>query len=253
MKISVVQHDVLPGSPGGTLQTVERLLLAASQADVYVFPEMFATGFVTDARIVAESAGGETFCRMRELAARLDAAVAGSVAVADGGCYYNRFYFVMPDGHFYSYDKRHLFSYGGEQTNYTPGKERTVAEYKGVRFLLQVCYDLRFPVWSRNVGDYDVALYAASWPDSRIAVWDTLLQARAIENQCYVVGVNRVGGDGAGRYSGHSAVFDCYGRKIAACAPGEVCVETAEVDLAKLSAFREKFPVLADADRFKII
>lgn len=252
MRISIVQHNIDTGDRQATLHEVERLLVGASPSDLYVLPEMFATGFVMDAPAIAEAEGGVTLCWMKAAAKRLGGAVVGSVAVASGESYVNRLYFVKPDGHVAYYDKRHLFTYGGEPHNYVPGRSRVVVEYGGVRFLLQVCYDLRFPVWSRNTGDYDVAIYVASWPKSRIAVWDLLLKARAVENQCFVVGVNRVGDDGVSQYTGNSVITDYYGRPMAACEPGEASVATCDIDLAKLSEFRRKFPVLDDADSFTL-
>lgn len=253
MKISIVQHDIIDSDKTATLLRLERLLLQAEPSDLYVLPEMFSSGFVMNAPAVAEPAGGETAVWMEKMATRLNAAVAGSVATADGGAFFNRFHFVEPGGKVTHYDKRHLFGYGGESTHYSPGGNRVTVEYRGVRLLLQVCYDLRFPVWSRNRGDYDAAIYVASWPQSRIAVWDLLLQARAVENQCFVVGVNRIGSDESGIYPGHSVVLDYYGRRIASCEPGNEQVVTAELDLPKLAGFRQKFPVLDDADRFPIV
>ena len=187
---------------------------------------------------------------MLRMAQELKGAVCGSVAVEEGGQYFNRFYFVKPNGDVASYDKHHLFTYADEHRRYTPGDERVVVEFRGVRFLLQVCYDLRFPVFSRNNEKipYDCAIYVASWPTSRQAVWDTLLHARAIENQCYVAGVNRVGQDESGRYCGGTLLVDPYGNTAAACPLDEDCAITVELDLQHLRDFRRKFPVLKDAD-----
>lgn len=171
-----------------------------------------------------------------------------SISHQPSSIYRNRFYFVRPDGSVAHYDKHHLFSYGGEQQHYTAGQERVVVEWGGIRFLLQVCYDLRFPVWSRNRADYDCTLYVASWPTSRQAAWTTLLHARAIENQCYVLGANRVGTDPACTYSGGSVIIDPYGRDLAACPCNEECAAVAELDMDALRAFRKKFPVLNDRD-----
>ena len=170
----------------------------------------------------------------------------------DGGRYYNRLCFVHPDGRVETYDKRHLFTYSGEHRHYTHGTRRVVVNFRGVRILLQVCYDLRFPVWSRNRGDYDVALYVASWPVGRIEAWSALLRARAIENQCYVVGVNRVGRDPVAEYSGASVVIDPYGRTVATCEDHHISAAEAVLDLERLAAFRRKFPVLEDGDAFEL-
>ena len=147
-----------------------------------------------------------------------------------------------------TYDKRHLFSYGHEDQFFTPGTQRTIVEYQGVRILLEICYDLRFPVWSRNRKDYDMIIYVANWPTSRMSVWNTLLRARAIENQCFVAGVNRVGHDPVCDYSGGSMLIDAYGKVVADCGTEQPCCKCAEIDMERLLAFRKKFPVLDDAD-----
>jgi predicted amidohydrolase len=185
---------------------------------------------------------------MKEKAASTGAAIAGSVAVTDGKSYYNRFYFVKPDGSVAHYDKKHLFTYGGEHHRFTAGEERVVVEHCGVRILLEICYDLRFPVWARNRGDYDMILYVASWPTPRVPAWSALLLARAIENQCYVAGVNRVGTDPSCEYCGGTVVIDPYGKTIAECPMGEESEASAVVDMDALEAFRQKFPVLEDRD-----
>ena len=188
---------------------------------------------------------------MQQQASRLDAAIAGSIAIRDEQQQpRNRLFFVRPDGSYDYYDKHHLFGYAGEKDVYVAGDRRVVVEWRGVRFLLQVCYDLRFPVFSRNNEKipYDCAIYVASWPTSRLAVWDTLLHARAIENQCYVAGVNRIGEDQSGRYSGGTLLVDHYGNTQAACPLDEDSAITIELDLQKLREFRRKFPVLKDAD-----
>lgn len=248
MEIAIFQRDIKWGAA-----SEENCLLAAEamsrhpKADLYVLPEMFSTGFCTRPEGIAEE-DNYSLNWMLAQARRLGGAVAGSVAVKEAGKFYNRFYFVKPDGEVTCYDKKHLFTHGGEHLHFTPGKERVVVEWKGVRILLQVCYDLRFPVWSRNRGDYDMILYVASWPTPRVEAWSALLVARAIENQCYVAGVNRVGTDPTCEYCGGSVIIDPYGKTIASCPRGEECEATAEVDMEKLAAFREKFPVLNDAD-----
>lgn len=257
MKIAILQHNIVWASPVENMTRLSRLLDNSPEADLYVLPEMFATGFIMEPEGVAEPDGGASFVWMQQQAQQRNAALAGSLCVKSGHHHYNRFYFVYPTGKVVCYDKRHLFAYGGEQRNYTAGKQRVVAEYKGVRFLLQVCYDLRFPVWSRNALDnnevlYDVALYVASWPASRQFVWEQLLRARALENQCYVAGVNRIGNDSACQYQGGSVILDAYGRTLASCADGEEQWAVADIDMDKLKAFRSKFPVLADADHFEI-
>lgn len=249
MKISLMQPDIVWADPEANRAKLEEVMWGLDRSDLYVLPEMFSTGFVTEPAGIVES-DGQTLQWMLRMAQELKGAVCGSVAIEEGGQYFNRFYFVKPNGDVASYDKHHLFTYADEHRRYTPGDERVVVEFRGVRFLLQVCYDLRFPVFSRNNEKipYDCAIYVASWPTSRQAVWDTLLHARAIENQCYVAGVNRVGQDESGRYCGGTLLVDPYGNTAAACPLDEDCAITVELDLQHLRDFRRKFPVLKDAD-----
>ena len=252
MKVSILQHNIISGSFGGTLYNLENLLSQHPGSDLYVLSETFATGFLTDgSSVLAQDQGPQILSWMQRQAARQNAAIAGSVAVEnEEGQLRNRLYFVRPDGTYDYYDKRHLFSYAGETKEYVAGQRRVVVAWRGVRFLLQVCYDLRFPVFSRSRGDYDAIIYVACWPEKRIDAWQSLLKARAIENQCFVIGVNRVGCDAACRYSGCSVVHDAYGHTIASCAPDIEEVSTAMLDMDELMRFRKKFPVLADADKF---
>ena len=250
MKITILQRNIEWANPAVNVQRADEAINRHPGSDLYVLPEMFTTGFCTHPEGIAECAESESLEWMKRKAVETGAAIAGSIAVAQGNKYYNRFYFVKPDGSVAQYDKKHLFTYGGEHLRFTPGNKRVVVEWKGVRILLEVCYDLRFPVWARNYGDYDMILYVASWPTTRVAAWSALLVARAIENQCYVVGVNRVGNDPVCEYCGGSVIIDPYGRTLVACMMGEECEASAEVDMRKLEAFREKFPVLNDADDF---
>ena len=224
MEIAIVQHDIVAESVERTLSGIESLLAGVEAVDLVVLPEMFATGFDVDDASVAEPASGGAVLRwMQSLAAARRSAVEGSVAVDDNGLR-NRHYFVYPDGTYRYYDKRHLFSFGGENRLYRQGVSPCVVEYKGVRLLLQTCYDLRFPVFSRNCGGcYDVAVYVASWPKSRISAWD-----------------------------GHSRGVDYLGRTVTGVADSEEGVAVAEIDLSRLRAFRRKFPALDDADRFTV-
>ena len=248
MKVTILQRDIEWAKPAVNVQRAEEAIDRNAEADLYVLPEMFSTGFCTQPEGIAESSESDTLKWMQRKAAEINAAIAGSVAVEEQGKFYNRFYFVKPDGSVTHYDKKHLFTYGGEHLRFTAGEERVVMEWRGVRILLEVCYDLRFPIWARNRGDYDMILYVASWPTLRVAAWSALLVARAIENQCYVAGVNRVGTDPACEYCGGSVIIDPYGKVIAACADNEECEASGEVDMEVLEAFREKFPVLKDAD-----
>lgn len=251
MKISLVQMDLAWGDPQANLaRAAEAIAAAASGADLYVLPEMFTTGFATQADARLDEDPERTVGWMKAQARALDAAVAGSVAMRDGEICVNRFFFVKPDGSVTTYDKRHLFTYGGERERFTAGDRRVVVEWRGVRFLLLVCYDLRFPVWMRNRGDYDAMLVVANWPVVRQDAWETLLKARAIENQCYVVGVNRVGKDPVCEYLGGSEFFNPFGQSRARCADGETSVATGTLVMDMLEDFRKKFPVLEDADDF---
>ena len=253
MKIAVIQTDIVWADPAANLQKADIAIASNPCADLYLLPEMFSTGFCTEPEGIAESECGIALQWMKWRASEIDAAIAGSVAVHENGRYCNRFYFVKPDGTITYYDKKHLFSYGGENLRFTPGNERVVEEFRGVRFLLEVCYDLRFPVWARNRGDYDMILYVASWPVPRISAWSTLLLARAIENQCYVAGVNRIGTDPTCEYCGASVVINPYGKQIASCPDNTEHVAFAEIDMEELNAFRQKFPALDDADSFQLV
>lgn len=248
MKITILQRDIEWANPSVNINRADEVIDRNPGSDIYVLPEMFSTGFCTNPEGIAESDNSETLQWLKRKAAAIDAAIAGSVAVTKDGKFYNRFYFVKPDGSVTHYDKKHLFTYGGEHKRFTAGNERVVVEFRGVRILLEICYDLRFPVWARNRGDYDMIIYVASWPTPRVSAWSALLVARAIENQCYVAGVNRVGNDPACQYCGGSVVIDPYGKTIAACTDNLECEATATIDIEALEAFRAKFPVLNDAD-----
>lgn len=256
MKVQIIQHDIHWANPKENQERLEQQLAEHPGADLYVLCEMWPTGFATEPEHTAEEALDSPSLRwMLRMAKQHDAAIAGSIATRQDGHYYNRFYFVKPDGEIEHYDKRHLFTYGGEHHHFTRGERRVVVEWRGVRFLLQVCYDLRFPTWSRNHWndeaqrpDYDTILYIASWPVPRIEAWNTLLRARAIENQCYVVGVNRIGEDPNCKYCGASAIIDPYGRTLAECERDIECAAEAELDMEILAVFRKKFPVLKDGD-----
>lgn len=252
MKIALLQTDIAWADPQANTAQAERLMNRCEGADLYVLPEMFATGFCMQPQGVAERPDGHSLTWMKRCARERNCAVAGSLALEENGRCYNRFCFVLPDGSCRYYDKRHLFACGGEHECYTAGRERVVVHFRGVRILLLVCYDLRFPVWARNRGDYDMMLCVANWPVPRIEVWNTLLRARAIENQCYVAGVNRVGADPACRYNGGTVLIDARGREVAACRQGEADAVTADVSVEELEAFRRKFPVLPDGDAFRI-
>jgi predicted amidohydrolase len=224
----------------------------AGHTDLIVLPEMFTTGFSMDAAALAESMDGPTIGWLREESAAVGCAITGSLIVAEGGQHYNRLVWATPDGGFAYYDKRHLFRMAREHEHYASGNRRLTVELKGWRICPLVCYDLRFPVWSRNRGDYDVLLYVANWPSRRRTAWSALLRARAIENVCYVVGVNRVGKDGNGAsYTGDSVALDFLGNVLGGDRGGDF-VETVVFDRESLVTFRRDFPVHLDADDFTL-
>ena len=252
MKTALVQSDIIWADPEANRRHLDILLASLPEVDLCVLPEMFSTGFATQPEGIAEEEPCSTLEWMKAKAAQMDCALAGSVALHTPAGYFNRFYFVKPDGEVTEYDKHHLFTFGGEHKRFTRGERRVIVEWRGVRFLLNVCYDLRFPVWSRNRKDYDASIYVASWPSVRQFPWDTLLRARAIENQCFVLGVNRVGNDPSCEYGGGTAFISPYGETLAACKYGEEEVIVAELDMEVLTAFRAKFPVLEDGEDFEI-
>ena len=254
MNVLLLQTDIKWEAPVYNRDRAVKMIDAAtSQPDLIVLPEMFTTGFCMSPESIAEETDSDTLAWMRATAERKSAAVAASVVTMENGNYYNRFYFVKPDGSYAVYDKRHLFTFGGEHEKYTAGENRVIVQYGGFRILLQICYDLRFPVFSRNTGDYDMIIYIASWPVPRIEVWNTLLKARAIENVCYVVGVNRVGKDPYCDYNGGTALIDYLGKPLVTAEWGKEEAVSASINKDDLINFRKKFPALQDADQFRII
>ena len=262
LRITLVQGDTRWHDPAGNRAYYGGLIAGLrGQTDLVVLPETFTSGFSNDAIGNAETMDGPTVAWLREQAAKLDAAVTGSMQLRTDACVFNRMLFATPDGGLTHYDKRHLFSFAKEHERYAAGHERVVVEWKGWNILLQVCYDLRFPVFSRNFTDaardglpnYDLALYVANWPSARSYPWKTLLRARAIENLSYVVGVNRVGTDGNGlHYSGDSAIIDFLGHPLSEATDEEV-VSTMLLQAAPLIEHREKFPALLDGDGFALL
>jgi len=238
------------------LQMFEEKIFSISQpTEIVVLPEMFSTGFSMQPKKLAEPMDGETVEWMKQIAAKKKIILTGSVIIEEDRNFYNRLVWVLPNGQIGYYDKRHLFAYGDEDQHYTAGKKRLIASVKGWKINLMVCYDLRFPVWSRQQGDfeYDVLIYVANWPERRVHAWTTLLRARAIENQSYVIGVNRTGDDGNKiPYTGESMAVDPMG-EILYHKNDEEDVFTVTLDKSHLEKTREKFPFWKDADRFKII
>lgn len=248
LRISGLNQDILWKNKTENFKLVEDEF-SYEQSDILLLPEMFSTGFCMDAEEIADR-NEETLQWMKSFAKLKNSVVAGSVSVAEDNVFYNRFYFVQPDGSFDYYNKRHLFSYSGEDKIYSPGNERKILLYKGFRILLQVCYDLRFPVFSRNEDDYDVALYVANWPETRVEAWKHLLKARAIENQAYIFGLNRIGTDGNNlSYEESSRCFFADGKEVS---NHNNHIVSADLDLETLQEFRTKFPFLKDRDGFFI-
>jgi omega-amidase len=255
MKISIIQSDIVWENKPANFVKLENLInRSVFNADIYILPEMFNTGFSIEPERNSEPPFSITFDWMKMMAEKTDGAICGSYIVREKNKYYNRWMFVSADNNTFEYDKRHLFSIGGEDKAFTAGKKRIVFSFRGVRICPNICYDLRFPVWSRNRNDYDLLINSANWPLPRHAVWQTLLIARALENQCYVAGSNRTGSDGAGlEYPGDSMLIDPRGNIISTPANAEECEVTGEISLTELSDFRKKFPVLNDADQFSLI
>ena len=255
MNVCLVQMNIAWGDVEGNLACLDRMLPAVSGVDLYVLPEMFTTGFATSRDAVVESEHSAGLEWMKAFASARSAAVCGSLALnfgSSGKCL-NRMYFVTPDGKATAYDKRHLFGYGGEKERFSAGDRRVVVEYLGVRFLLAVCYDLRFPVWLRNRRDYDAMIIVANWPAARRTAWDVLVRARAIENQCNVLAVNRVGSDPSCSYDGGTVAVGPDGSVAASVPDGESGSCICSLDMDALRSFRKSFPVLDDADSFTIV
>jgi len=224
-----------------------------SNTNLVVLPEMFSTGFTMKPSSVSETMNGTTVSWMINMAKTYDIGIIGSMVIQENNQYFNRAIFVHPSGHLEIYDKRHLFSLAGEDRQYTPGTNRIVIQFKGWRICPFICYDLRFPVWSRNTDNYDVLLFMANWPIPRIDAWDTLLKARAIENMSYCIGVNRIGEDENGyQYNGHTSAYNFLGEKVASTAEGKEDVLHCEISKTKLDEFRQKLNFLKDQDSFKI-
>lgn len=252
LKVALVQTSILWENPEGNRDSLlAKIELISSDVDLIVLPEMFNTGFTMNPEILEDSAGKDTLLWMKEIARTKEMAVLGSIPYKENKEYTNRLFFVRPSEKTDWYDKRHTFTLAGEDKVYKSGNERLIIDYEGFRICPMICYDLRFPVWSRYNDDYDVVLYVANWPKPRIAAWDTLLKARAIENMAYCVGVNRIGEDANNlEYSGHSAVYDCLGRQIVYSEKEEIIYATLSKE--HILSTREKLRFLADRDYFTL-
>ena len=260
LRTTLIQSDLYWQDIGANLAMFEeKIWKIEDETDLIILPEMFNTGFSMSASELAEPENFTTFRWMKQMAKQTNAAVIGSYIIKESSNYYNRLYFVEPDGSYGSYDKRHLFRMGKEHLTYAPGKKRMIRNFRGWKIMPQICYDLRFPVWNRNRYDlttsefeYDLLIFVANWPAPRIAVWDSLLKARALENQCFSIGVNRTGSDGEGiDYNGNSIVYNYKGQPMYKTT-NQPFMQTVELDLTELQSFRNKFPVYLDWDKYEI-
>lgn len=255
LRISMIQSHIIWEDKEENLSYFGELLRRVSgRTDLAVLPETFSTGFSMNVEALADPMDGTTVATIKGWAERYKMAVAGSFIAREEGKYYNRAFFVTPDGEASYYDKRHLFRMAGEDRHFSVGDKPLVVRYKDWNICLQVCYDLRFPVWSRNVNNaYDLLIYVANWPEARKKAWKALLQARAIENMAYVCGVNRVGVDGKGfAFRGDSMIYDARGKKLADAGKRDETTRTCALSKTDLEAFREKFPAWKDADAFQL-
>lgn len=258
LTITTIQSNLDWENKAANLAMFEKKIRSIQEdTEIVVLPEMISTGFSMNPQSLAETMDGETVKWMKKVAAENNIILTGSVIIEENGHFFNRLIWMLPNGQYGHYDKRHRFAYAGENDKYTAGTKRLIASVKGWKINLLVCYDLRFPVWSRQQihegPEYDVLIYVANWPERRSIAWKTLLVARAIENQCYVVGVNRVGNDGHNIYhSGDSMIVDPLGEILYHCNDDED-IFTIALDKTHLQNVREKFPFWKDADKFKIL
>lgn len=254
MKIALIQAPLAWENPEANRKYFEDKINSISEKiDLVVLPEMFSTGFTMHPENIAETMDGETIALLKSLAKAKNSAITGSLIIRENGKFYNRLVFVFPSGEILNYDKRHLFSLAGEEKVYASGNEKLIVEYKSWKICPLVCYDLRFPVFSRNVEDYDLLLYAANWPTQRIPAWDILLKARAVENICYTIGVNRIGEDGNSHpYSGHSQVVDFLGNYLLEPQTSEG-IFIVELDKSQMLETRQKLGFLDDKDAFSLL
>lgn len=255
LQVAIVQADLYWENPSQNLASFEEKINALpTEVDVVVLPEMFTTGFSMNAKQLAEKENGNSLSWMKSMAQAKQACITGSLIISEKGNFYNRLFWVFPDGRVEKYDKKHLFTLAKEHQTYTAGTARRIVTYQGWKICPLICYDLRFPVWARNTEAYDVLLYVANWPEIRTQAWDVLLQARAIENMSYCIGVNRVGEDGNGfPYVGHSAVYDALGNSLTTSNNHQQAfVEVHELNYLKLQELRDKLGFLNDRDEFRL-
>ena len=254
LKIAIIQTDIIWEDCRANLKKFQKLLTGMTlHPDLIVFPEMFTTGFSLNPERNAQEMSGESILWMTKTAGELNSSLAGSLIIKENNDYFNRFIFVTPDSNIQHYDKRHLFRMGNEESSYQTGDERKIFISGNWRICPQICYDLRFPVWSRNRNDYDLLLYVANWPEPRRDVWKILLKARAIENLSYCIGVNRIGTDGQGiSYAGESMAVDGKGRILNDLKVDSEDIIYTEISLSDLRKLRDDFPAHKDADNFEL-
>lgn len=244
MRVSLVQTNIIWANIQANLAKFETEISQLSgNADLVVLPEMFTTGFCVDRMDLAETMDGPTVAKLKKWASVYNLAITGSLIVTENQKFYNRAFFVLPSGELNYADKHHLFAYGGENQIFTSGNSKLRVQYKGFNIQVLICFDVRFPSWSFNTDNaYDLLIYVANFPQNRISHWDTLLKARAIENQSYVIGLNRVGVDGAGiNYNGHSAIYDFHAQTLLEFEENENSVKTIKIDTESLNNYRTKF------------
>lgn len=254
MKVALIQSKLIWENPKANRNHFEEKINAITEkVDLIVLPEMFSTGFTMNPIEVAETMQGETVTLMQSLATAKNSAITGSLIIKENDNYYNRLVFVFPSGEIQFYDKRHLFSLAGEEKVYTAGNQKLIVDYLGFKICPLVCYDLRFPVFSRNVDEYDVLIYVANWPKTRINAWDILLKGRAVENICFTIGVNRTGLDTNNfEYNGHSQAVDFLGNHILEAQENEG-VFIVELNKQELIKTRSKLGFLNDSDSFELV
>jgi len=254
LKIALIQADLVWENPiQNRINFSEKINSISEAFDLIILPEMFTSGFTMNAEKIAETMDGETITWLKKIAKEKDAAITGSIVINAHGNYFNRCFFVEPDGTISTYDKRHTFTLAGEHKVYKAGKTKAIINYKGWKICPLICYDLRFPVWARNVENYDLLLYVANWPKARINAWDVLLKARAIENMVYCIGVNRVGLDGNNyEYPGHSAAYDILGNRIDSISEDKETINIVILEKNTIKKYREKLNFLNDKDDFNL-
>lgn len=254
LTLSCIQYNIQWEATESNIETLDKLISGIPPGtDLVILPEMFATGFSMNTGTVAEDRDGITLSWMKSKAKSTGAVILGSIPFRETAFFSNRLWVVYPNGKTSYYDKRHLFSYAGESMHYSRGNKLLEVDLHGWKIVPLLCYDLRFPVWSRNAEGYDLLIYLANWPASRMPAWKTLLAARAIENQCFVIGVNRTGTDGDGiRYNGNSRAIDAAGLTISNAGQRRELVQSLTLSMTELIKFRKEFPFLADKDNFTI-